>query len=67
MQTRVVGPAYRVAVGLEPMAVTGSKLEERTSVGLGQQLFGLVHWWGKGQEPLIGRLRSDDLPDYPAS
>ena len=43
--SRVVNPAYRVAVGLEPVAVTGPELGKGTSVGrLGQQLFGWVHW-----------------------
>ena len=64
---RVVGSAYRVTVGLEPMAVTGPGLGESTSVGPGQQLFGCVRWWRKGHVHLVGCLRPDDLPDHPAS
>ena len=40
----VIGPAYAVAVGLEPRAITGSKLGEDALVRPGQQLFGWVNW-----------------------
>ena len=39
----VVGPAYGVAVGLEPRAIAGSELGEYASARLGQQLFGWVN------------------------
>ena len=48
-----VGPAYRVTVGLEPRAVTGSELGEAPSVRLGQQLFGWVYWRGVDQSTLL--------------
>ena len=65
--SEVVGPAYGVAVGLEPRAVAGAELEEGTSIGPEQQLFGWYHWWGDSPEHLVGHLRSNDLPNHPES
>ena len=52
----VVGPAHRVAVGLEPGAVAGAELGESTSIGSCSylQLFGWVHWWGTAKSTLLG-------------
>ena len=52
----VIGPAYGVAVGLEPQAVAGSDLGEGATVGPGQQLFGEVNWKGNGHKHFVGCL-----------
>ena len=44
----VIGPAYGVAVRLDPRAVAGTELGEGTTVGPGQQLFSWVNWKGSG-------------------
>ena len=41
---RAKGPAYRVAVGLEPRAIAVSKLVEGPSVSPGHQLFRWINW-----------------------
>ena len=40
----VIGPAYGVAVGLEPLAIAALDLGEGASKRPGQQLFGWVNW-----------------------
>ena len=62
---RVICPAYKVVIGLEPCSVTGTGLEEGCPEDPKQQLFGLVHWRrGGGGE---GCLRPDSLSNHPSS
>ena len=42
----IIGPAYGMAVGLDPQAIAGSEVGEGASVRPGQQLFGWVNWRG---------------------
>ena len=63
----VVGPAYGVAVGLEPRAIAGSELGEYASARPGQQLFGSVNLRRSGDEHFVGCLKPDDLLYHPAS
>ena len=57
----VIGPAYGVAVGLEPWTLVGSELGKGASVRLGQQLFGWVYWRENGHEHFVRCFRPDDL------
>ena len=45
----VIGPAYRVAVGLDPGTMARTKLGEGTAECPWWQLFGWVNW--RGGEP----------------